>query len=283
MLNRSKIFWESFYFKAIISKKLPILIRALLNIPLFSSDYDACLIKELKVFIDYFAFLYMKEITYNEAQEKESLRQDYLNQFFKKYPEKSVLRIVYNKNEGNFKKHLNALKIKGKITEKDYNKLIKSFKKHEGTDMNLFAFCPRGEVGKGISPKIFVNPVCFKLDFMDFVSILVDHEYIHAKHVKEGIKLKEGLEISYLNQNFFTPEVLLLLDESVAYINTIEKAIERDNLSPQIKELIKAFRKIQEELQSINKFNSVIEEASVKFQIKNNLRALQKYSEAEKR
>jgi len=215
----------------------------------------------------------MDKKSYNQTQKNESLKQIYLNQFLKKYPSKNVSKIIYNKKE-NFKEYLKLLKNKEKITEKNYKDIIKSFEKNKETNIELFAFCPRGFIGRGISSKIFVNSICFQLDFEDFLSIIKDHEYIHARHIKEGIKLKNKLEISYLNQNNFNQKILLLLDESIAYSNTIQKTIKKNNFSPQMKETIKIFKEIQKKLKKISKFNSVIEESAIKFQIKENLNVL---------
>lgn len=202
---------------------------------------------------------------YIGAQKDESMRQEFLNQFLKDNPEKGVSRLAYDKEGKAFERFLNVLKEKGKISKKGIKNMLKSHKEHEGTDIDLLAFCPRSHIGRGIESKIFVLPACFSLNYENFISVLVDHEYIHARHIKEGIRLKEGLEISYLNQQQFNPKVLLLIDEAITYNNTIKKAKEKNNNSEFTKSFYDNLEEINKNLRKIKKFTSTVEEAVIKF------------------
>lgn len=221
------------------------------------------------LFICCLGVIKMKNIDYSEAQKDESVRQKFLNKFLKNNPGKGVSRLVYDKEGQAFEKFLEGLKDKGQIFEKNYKNILKSSKEHEGIDMDLLAFCPRSNIGRGIESRIFVLPACFSLNYENFISVLVDHEYIHAKHVKEGIILKEGLEISYLNQQQFNPQVLLMIDEVIAYNNTIEKAKEKNNNSKCIKGAQDNLEEFKKNLRKIKKFSSIVEEAVVKFMLVN--------------
>ena len=213
----------------------------------------------------------MNPIDYKEAQKNASLRQVFLDEFFKRHRGKGVSKLIYDRNGNAFRNYLDRLKEKGHIAESNYESIVESSKEHEGKGIDLLAFCPRGSIGRRIDSPIFVTPACFKLSEEDFRSVVVDHEYIHANHAKEGIELREGLEVSYLNQEFFSQEVLLLLDEAIAYANMIRKAIEKRDLTRQMKENVEALRQIHKKLQDIEKFASATEEAAVKEQIKADL------------
>ena len=208
------------------------------------------------------------EKLYKQAQEDEFFRQEFLNQFLKKYPGEGVSHLIYHTQES-FEKFLNSLRKKG-VSEENIKHLLDSSKMHKGTDISLFAFLPRSNLGTGKKSQIFVTTDCFNLNYKDFISVLVDHEYIHANHVKQGIILKRGLEISYLNFQYFNPSIVLLIDECIAYQNTLIKAIKNRNLSSQIKSAIRTFKEYNDKLKKFHEFKSSAEEAAVKFVLEKN-------------
>ncbi|MEK6933755.1 MAG: hypothetical protein AABW75_02660 [Nanoarchaeota archaeon] len=110
-------------------------------------------------------------------------------------------------------------------------------------------------------------PFCFSLFFEDFCSILLDHEYIHAEHAKLGIKFREGLEYNYILTSSFDSEILLDLDESIAYCNMYLSAISKGNSSKFIKNCLDILKNITGRLEKKKSFTSVAEECVVKYQI----------------
>ncbi len=117
-------------------------------------------------------------------------------------------------------------------------------------------------------------PACFKISFQDFTSTLIDHEYIHAEHVKFGIKFDKHNEYNYLMWSEYSVDTVLLLDESIAYNVTLIKAREKKNHSKFIEDSKNILQKITTELKKISKYTSVAEENAVKSQIQKNEKVL---------
>lgn len=212
----------------------------------------------------------MKE-SFQEAKKDEVKREHFLKLFLTNYPNKAVSRLTYNESQA-FKKFLKSQVNKGKLTEENYNSLLVSLDNRD--DADKVAFCARANMGIGMKSQIFIMPAAFKLSFDNFVSAIVDHEYIHAEHVKNGIMFKPGLEYSYLVTSSFDPEIILNLDESIAYCVTISKALGRNNNSSFINGCVEILEDLTKELEKKRKFTSVAEESAVKIQISKNKQVL---------
>jgi hypothetical protein len=133
-------------------------------------------------------------------------------------------------------------------------------------------------IGRGMIYPIFVRPKCFELEFWDFVSVILNHEYIHARHKKEGIVLGDGTLLTYLNLvNFFNDHTVYLLSESIAYGNELAVALKEGKLSKFIlNSTFKNFQEVHEMLIQMNRFQSYKEEQAVRLQIDDNLNLLKK-------
>lgn len=221
-----------------------------------------------------------KIIKYHEAQKNKGVRQIFLNNLLKLHPNNSVSRLVYDDGT-KFKELLNSKFKKGQLSSENYEELTSPAKKNNGTDIRL-AFCARGNIGTGVKSPIFVMPACFRLSFENFCSAIVDHEYIHASHIKEGIKIGKGEEYNYLVATSFNQDTVLDLDESIAYYNTLLKAIEKNNLSDFIDGTSEILEEFTVKLKGIKKFTSVAEESAVKKQIIKNEDVLEKYQSIKK-
>jgi len=57
------------------------------------------------------------KITYKQAQKDESIRQDFLNEYLKKNPNKSVTRIIYNKDGKELEKFIEGKVKTGQLTK----------------------------------------------------------------------------------------------------------------------------------------------------------------------
>lgn len=235
------------------------------------------LVNSLKIVSDnLFMNLALKE-EYLRCQKNESLRQQFLDNFLKQNPNKSVLNLVYDSGGQKFKDFLNSKLKRGAISKKDFDELIFNSTNHELKDFDALAFSIRSSFGTGNKIPIFVRPYIFDFSFEDLFIILRYHEFVHAEHAKFGIKFKEGLEYNYLVAPSFDYENVALLDESVAYCTSILNAIERKHFSSFISGCCEILTFLNSKLEKITSFKSVSEEASIKLQIKNNKSVLLKF------
>ena len=216
----------------------------------------------------------MVKISYEKAVDDVGLRQDFLNQFFKENRNKAVSGLIYDEKLEKVKEYFDKRLERGEINEENHKELLESLKDDGSGGFATIAFCPRGPIGTGISSPIFVMSDCFSLPYEDFFSVIVDHEYVHAENVKLGLKFKPGLEYDSLPGLSFDPDVVLDLDESIAYCRTLNSAIKRKNRSDQIEVSIEVLEQITGRLGKIKKFSSVAEEACVEFQIGKNREVL---------
>jgi hypothetical protein len=206
---------------------------------------------------------------YVDAQNGRSKRGDFLDQFFKDNPSKSVSKLVYDEDQKEVRKYLGEKVKSGEISEENLLELLDSINNQED-ELDMLAFCLRGPMGLNRRSIIFIMSHCFRLGFEDFISTIVDHEYIHAKHVEKGIIFRKGLEYNNLVASSFDPDVLLDLDESIAYCNTIEIAFSKKHNSKFIGDCKDTLKKITNKLKELNDFISTSEKSTVEFQIVKN-------------
>jgi hypothetical protein len=213
---------------------------------------------------------------YRKAVKDESLRQKFLDKFFIKNKIKTIPGIVYDddytKSFGFFDKQVE----KGRMRKRDIKSLKESLKSKD--ELHALAFFARGAMGRGSNNPVFVRPEMFLFSYEDFVSIVADHEYIHVKNAQQGIKLKEGFEISYLNSDHFNDDIILKIDESIAYCNQLSKAIEKKNFSSMIKDSLEILEDINLKFKRKRKFESIGEETAVKIQTERNDLIIDKFS-----
>ncbi len=115
---------------------------------------------------------------YRQAQQDESQRQIFLDEFFRRNPNDNVAALTYNLHKKPGLDRVTELQFAGVIGDEEADELRKVV--YESTQYAFLLITPK-MIGKGDRHPIFINPRAFdELSEADFEYNLVDHEYIHT-------------------------------------------------------------------------------------------------------
>jgi len=117
-------------------------------------------------------------------------------------------------------------------------------------------------------------PNCFNLNEQNFESVIKDHEYIHADHLRNGLHFKHGGIFNYMMNDMYDHETVLILDESIVYQHTLTQATKKKNKSNFIQDCKENLKMYTDKLKKIKKFKSSAEETATKEQIEENEKTL---------
>ncbi len=160
-------------------------------------------------------------VSFLQARDDESLRQQYLDEFLLNYPHDSVSDLRYNVHRKAGLNRVTELAIEGSLDELTANELRKAV-----YESNTFAFLlhTADMIGRGNQHPIIINPAAFDdLEEIDFVFFVRDHEYFHAGDFKHGIFLPDKIAINYGNVTGIQPNTLQGLLETRAFLYQLQK------------------------------------------------------------
>ncbi len=165
-------------------------------------------------------------ISYEATRDNEDLRQEYVNQQFNKNLPYFVSEVIYDPRNVIVRNYILDLVKDGKMDE-DFadsllEELVSNNKISEQFMRNIVATTLFGIKSK--TPVFITDRAFKKYNQNEFCSALIEHEFVHAEDIYNGIKLKCG-HVDFRNIDLLSSEVIRSMMELRALRNQMTKWI----------------------------------------------------------
>ncbi|MBI2102249.1 hypothetical protein HYT55_00280 [Candidatus Woesearchaeota archaeon] len=151
---------------------------------------------------------------------KEGELKDYLSTFLERHPCKAVSEVVYCPTLERYAHAVREHRPNGVVLTEE------EIKKHWAGELirgaMAYVICDPYALGLHRPAGIFVFSAIGRFDLEEILSILRDHEYVHASDWAEGISISSKRKITLMNCENLSPDVIHYVMEVRAYENQLK-------------------------------------------------------------